>query len=66
MTSFRCESVLDRATGLYYVQVYYPDTATTPLVTGNPIYPSLEAAEADAVKIFTESFKDQPIKAVRK
>ena len=65
MANFRVESVLDRSSGLYYVEVFYPDTATEPIVSSEPIYPSHEAAEADSLKTFCEAFKGKPISASR-
>ncbi|WP_042886316.1 hypothetical protein [Cupriavidus necator] len=54
MARFRIETVTDPATGLIYTEMYYPENAATPSARTKPIYPSHEAAEADAVKMFQD------------
>jgi hypothetical protein len=64
MANFRIESVVDAASGLYRIEVYYPFDNPTPLVVGNPIYTSHEQAMADAVEIFKNGLPaDQPVTA---
>ncbi|MCT7328018.1 hypothetical protein [Ralstonia mojiangensis] len=66
MANFRIETVMDIGTGLYRVEVYYPPESAAPFVVGNPIYPSHEAAIADAVEIFKNGLPpNQPITARR-
>lgn len=65
MAKFRLESVFDHASGLYYVEVYYPDDAGEPLVTTDPRYQSHEEAEVDSIRIFQDAFKNQPVEASR-
>lgn len=65
MAQFRVETVQDPATGLYRAEVFYPADASVPLVVGNPIYQNHEHAIADAVQIFKDGFKNQPITAWR-
>jgi len=65
MATFRVESVLDPQSGLYFVEVYYPDSASTPFVISKPIYQSHDQAAEDALRIFREGFPDQPLQAKR-
>ena len=51
-TQFRAETNLDPATGLYYVEVYYPDNAATPIATTQPTYSSISEAEQDILSVF--------------
>jgi hypothetical protein len=62
MAQFREETVLDKDSGLYFVEVFQ-EGDTTPLVVGNPIYSSHEHAIADSVEIFKKALPDQPITA---
>lgn len=64
MAQFRIETVLDRTTGRYYVEVYQ-DGKDIPLVVGKPIYMSHEHAMADSVEIFKQAMPAQPITAWR-
>ncbi|WGG49854.1 hypothetical protein [Rugamonas sp. DEMB1] len=64
MAQFRIETVLDRTTGRYYVEVYQ-DSEEIPLVVGKPIYMSHEHAMADSVEIFKQAMPTQPITAWR-
>ena len=65
MATFRVESVLDPKSGLYFVEVYYPDSSATPFVMSKPIYQSHDQAAEDALRIFREGLPDQPSKASR-
>jgi hypothetical protein len=51
VAQFRAETIFDQKTGLYYVEVYYPDNATKPLATTDPIYPTPELAEEDVLEM---------------
>ena len=64
MARFRVETVLDKATGRYFIEVYQ-EGQNTPLVVGKPIYQSHEHAMADAVEIFKKAMPEQPITAWR-
>jgi len=64
MAKFRVETVLDKNTGLYFVEVYQ-EGQDEPLVVGNPIYFSHEHAMADSIEIFKQSMPNQPITAWR-
>jgi hypothetical protein len=64
MAKFRVETVLDRTSGRYFVEVYQ-EGQDVPLVVGKPIYASHEHAMADAVNIFKTSLPDQPLTAWR-
>lgn len=64
MANFRVETVIDKSTGLYFVEVY-EDGSAEPLVVGKPIYASHEHAMADAVAIFKRAMPEQPITAWR-
>jgi hypothetical protein len=52
MALYRCESVLDHATGRYFLELYYPETSTTPVATSAPVYASHDEAEADTLRMF--------------
>jgi hypothetical protein len=62
MARFRAETVLDPNSGKYYVELYYPDNATEPLVTTDPIYPSHEVAEQETLRLMQEALPTQPVK----
>jgi hypothetical protein len=47
VANFRIETNLDSATGLYFAELYYPDSATEPLVRTTPRFPSIEVAEEE-------------------
>lgn len=49
MPLIRVEAALDRASGKYFLEIYSPHDAPTPLVTTQPRYGSAAAAETDAV-----------------
>jgi hypothetical protein len=62
MAQFRVETVLDKATGRYFVEVYQ-EGQDVPLVVGKPIYLSHEHAMADAIATFKKAMPEQPITA---
>ena len=45
MADYRIEASPDPETGLYYVQIFSPSTATTAAARTKPIYRSLEEAQ---------------------
>jgi len=45
MAGYRIEALADSATGLFYVEVFYPGDATVPVARTKPIYTSLEEAQ---------------------
>ncbi len=63
MATFRVETVFDAKTGLYFVEVYYPDSSANPFVVSKPIYQSHEQAAEDAIRIFRKGLPDQPLRA---
>ena len=64
MAIFRVETVLDKVTGRYFMEVY-EEGQDTPLVVGEPIYFSHKHAIADALEIFKKAMPEQPITAWR-
>ena len=62
MAKFRAESVLDKNTGNYYIELYYPDDSSEPIVTTEAIYPSHEIAEQETLRLIQEALPDQPVK----
>lgn len=62
MAKFRTESVLDKNTGKYYIELYYPDNASEPMVATDVIYPSHEVAEQETLRLIKEALPDQPVK----
>lgn len=62
MATFRIESVFDPNSGFFYVEVYYPDSSTTPFAVSKPVYQSHEQAAEDSLRIFREGLPDQPVK----
>jgi hypothetical protein len=65
VAQFRAETIFDQKTGLYYVEVYYPDNATKPLATTDPIYPTPELAEEDVLEMMRTAFQ-QPAKVTKR
>jgi hypothetical protein len=51
MALFRIETRLDKATGRYGVEIYYPHDADRPFVTTQPRYMTEAAAETDLLAI---------------
>lgn len=51
MAEFRVETVLDKATGRYFAEVYVTGN-DKPTVVTDPIYASHEAAERDILEMF--------------
>jgi hypothetical protein len=45
MADYRIEATADPESGLYYVQIFCPSTATTAVARTKPIYASLEEAQ---------------------
>jgi len=45
MADYRIEAAPDPESGLYYVSVFAPSTATTAVVRTKPVYASLEEAQ---------------------
>ena len=45
MADYRIEAAADPATGMYYVQIFCPSSATTAVARTKPIYSSLEEAQ---------------------
>jgi hypothetical protein len=45
MARFRIETVVDPATNLIFTELYYPDSAATPMAKTAPIYSSHEEAD---------------------
>lgn len=64
MGRFRVETVRDPATGKYFNELYYPDTAVTPIAVSPAIYDTLQAAEEGAVRALQNAMPDQPVKVV--
>jgi hypothetical protein len=62
MAKFRAESVLDKNTGKYYIELYYPDDSSEPLVTTEAIYSSHEIAEQETIRMIQEALPNQPVK----
>jgi hypothetical protein len=57
----RVETILDTASGLYRVEVYYPDNATVPFVSTAPTFRSFDEAEQHAIDTFKRTFPDKPV-----
>ena len=64
MAQFRVETVLDKSTQRYFIELYGSE-GSEPIVVGKPIYLSHEHAMADSVEIFKQAMPSQPIKAWR-
>lgn len=62
MARFRAETVFDGKSGKYFVELYYPENATEPLVRTRPIYPSHEVAEQETIRTMKEALPTQPVK----
>jgi hypothetical protein len=61
MAKFRIETVTDPTSGLVYVEVYYPDEATTCFVRTAPKYRSHEEAAQGALDTMKAAFPDKPV-----
>ena len=61
MAKFRVETVLDKKSQKYSMELYYPDNAQKPFAVTKPIYFSPETALQDCVDMMEKSFK-KPIK----
>jgi hypothetical protein len=62
MAEFRIETDYDPATGRYYAEFYHSADARAPTGITKPIYPSHEAARADAIDMIKKVFPDKPLK----
>lgn len=51
MALIRIEAAEDEKSGLYYVEIYHPADASHPLVTTQPRYKTVAAAENDIIAI---------------
>jgi len=51
MALIRIEAVLDRRSGLYFVEIYHPAEAEQPFITTEPRYKTIAAAENDTIAI---------------
>jgi len=51
MPLFRIETVVDKGTGRYAVEIYFPADASQPYVTTSPRYMTSAAAENDILAI---------------
>jgi len=58
---FRLETVLDKNTGMYYGEMYYPENATEPYVRSKAVFTSAEAAVQHTLDTFKKMFPDQPV-----
>lgn len=54
MALFRTEVLFDAGTGLFFMELYYPEEATSPEFVSDPIYGSPEEAERDAPSVFRQ------------
>jgi len=45
MTDYRVEATADTASGLFYVEVFYPGDANVPVAKTRPVYASLAEAK---------------------
>ena len=61
MAVFRLETAHDKDTGLYYAELFYPESAMTPFVTTAPRFPSPEAAVDEAIAHFKAVFPGKPV-----
>lgn len=55
MALIRIEAVKDHHSDLYYVEIYQPPDADQPLVTTEPRYKTVAAAENDIIAIIAAS-----------
>ena len=58
MSRFRIQTNLDKESGNYSVELYYPQDSTEPALTTPPIYPSHEIAEQETLRIIKEVFAE--------
>lgn len=49
MALLRIEPTLDDKSGLYFLEIFYPEDATSPFVTTEPRYMTKSAAENDTI-----------------
>lgn len=56
----RVEPVLDAAASRYFLEIYYPADAPSPVVTTAPRYMSAEAAEQDLLAILAAAASRPP------
>ncbi|MHC0054683.1 hypothetical protein [Actibacterium sp. D379-3] len=49
MALLRIEPMLDIESGLYFLEIYYPEGSARPFVTTEPRYMTAAAAETDAI-----------------
>lgn len=64
MARFRVETVLDPVSGKYFNELYYPETATSPIAVSPAVFDTKQAAEAGAVRAIQNAIPDQPVKVV--
>lgn len=58
MSKFRFETILDSSSGKIFVEMYYPDSATTPYCVTEPIYSSHEEAESAILEEMKKSISE--------
>jgi hypothetical protein len=51
MPLLRIEAAEDKASGRFYLELYYPSDSTQPYVTTEPRYKTAAAAEGDMIAI---------------
>ncbi len=49
MVKLKLEAVQDPGSGRYFLEIYYPEDASEPMVTTAPIYATAAAAEGDLI-----------------
>lgn len=62
MALIRIEAVLDRRSGLYFVEIYHPAEAEQPFVTTEPRYKTVAAAEIDTIAIIASGANNPNLK----
>jgi hypothetical protein len=60
MADYRIEACPDPESGLYYVQVFCPSTATVAVVRTKPVYSSLEEAQRRVGETITAAISKNP------
>jgi hypothetical protein len=65
MALFRIETRVDKATGRYAVEIYFPHDAERPYVTTHPRYMTEAAAETDILAIIAAAANTSGPKAVK-
>lgn len=58
MMDYRVEAIADQASGLFYVEVFYPSNATTPVAKTKAVYASLEEARRRGEEAITATFPE--------